>query len=44
MLLALMPCGNEPAREDGGPFDTDTSWPTAIASKLAPTGLSFPTG
>ncbi|CAI8924699.1 hypothetical protein EMIT0P228_30222 [Pseudomonas brassicacearum] len=31
-------CGSELAREGGGTGNTDASWPTAIASKLAPTG------
>ncbi|SDU68567.1 hypothetical protein SAMN05216476_4318 [Pseudomonas mediterranea] len=31
-------CGSEPARDDGGTYNINASWPTAIASRLAPTG------
>ena len=32
-------CGSGLAREDGGTSNTDASWPTAFASKPAPTGI-----
>ncbi|CAH0195104.1 hypothetical protein SRABI06_01776 [Pseudomonas brassicacearum] len=32
------PCGSELAREGAGTSNITTSWPTAFASKLAPTG------
>ncbi|MDR6958775.1 hypothetical protein J2W43_002762 [Pseudomonas brassicacearum] len=32
-------CGSELARDDGGLFNIDSDWYTAIASKLAPTGF-----
>ncbi|ALQ04307.1 hypothetical protein AK973_3858 [Pseudomonas brassicacearum] len=45
------PCGSELARDGGGTFNMGVGWPTAIASKLAPTvvlgwsqDFSYPTG